>query len=137
MPLHDLYENSQKFGTVIAAMPQLLSRFKVNLSGVTPAQPGYSVEPPRIESRDPKTAAAASAALPRRGQSAAAGGPCPDCAVKADRSPLLAELEACQMCIQTAMHTSGSRTMCQLTNATARRQAAQPSRAGSARRVAC
>ncbi len=54
VPLHDLYENSQKFGTVIAAIPQLLSRFKVNLSGVTPAQPGYSVEPPQIESRDPK-----------------------------------------------------------------------------------
>ena len=54
VPLHDLYENSQKFGTVIAAIPQLLSRFKVNLSGVTPAQPGYSVEPPRVESRDPR-----------------------------------------------------------------------------------
>ena len=52
LPLHDLYENAQKFGTVIAAIPQLLSCVKVKLSGVIPAQPGYSVEPPQMEFRD-------------------------------------------------------------------------------------
>ena len=54
VPLHDLYENSQRLCTVIAAIPQLLSRLQVILSGVTPAQPGYSVEPPQTESRDPR-----------------------------------------------------------------------------------
>ena len=34
VPLFELHDNAAKFATVIAAIPHLLSRFKLNLSGV-------------------------------------------------------------------------------------------------------
>lgn len=33
VPLFELHDNMTKFGPVIAAIPQLMSRFKLNLSG--------------------------------------------------------------------------------------------------------
>ena len=33
VPLFELHDNMAKFGPVIAAIPQLMSRFKLNLSG--------------------------------------------------------------------------------------------------------
>lgn len=35
VPLFELHDNAAKFGSVIAAIPQLMSRFKLNLSGET------------------------------------------------------------------------------------------------------
>lgn len=35
VPLFELHDNMAKFGPVIAAIPQLMSRFKLNLSGQT------------------------------------------------------------------------------------------------------
>ena len=35
VPLFELHDNMPKFGPVIAAIPQLMSRFKLNLSGQT------------------------------------------------------------------------------------------------------
>lgn len=35
VPLFELHDNAAKFGSVIAAIPQLMSRFKLNLSGQT------------------------------------------------------------------------------------------------------
>lgn len=35
VPLFELHDNAAKFGTVIAAIPQLMSRFKLNLTGQT------------------------------------------------------------------------------------------------------
>ncbi|KAL3136072.1 Pre-mRNA cleavage factor Im subunit 2 [Trebouxia sp. C0010 RCD-2024] len=35
VPLFELHDNASKFGSVIAALPQLMSRFKLNLSGQT------------------------------------------------------------------------------------------------------
>lgn len=33
VPLFELHDNMTKYGAVIAAIPQLMSRFKLNLSG--------------------------------------------------------------------------------------------------------
>ena len=33
VPLFELHDNMAKYGAVIAAIPQLMSRFKLNLSG--------------------------------------------------------------------------------------------------------
>ena len=35
VPLFELHDNAAKFGSVVAAIPQLMSRFKLNLSGQT------------------------------------------------------------------------------------------------------
>ena len=37
VPLFDLYENSSRFGAILASLPGLLSRFRLTLAGATPS----------------------------------------------------------------------------------------------------
>ena len=36
VPLFDLYENSSRFGAILASLPGLVSRFRLTLAGATP-----------------------------------------------------------------------------------------------------
>lgn len=41
VPLYELYENAANFGPVVAAVPQMIARFRLNITGplATPSQP--------------------------------------------------------------------------------------------------
>ena len=126
VPLHDLYKNPQKFGTVIAAIPQLLSRLQVTLSGVTPAQPGYSVESPQTESRDPRQQQQPQQSLQCVGSQLQLAGPAQTGSECRWKPTVKAGMEACQMCVQTATHTSGIRSNVPTDECNDRRPAGSP-----------
>ena len=45
VPLFDLYENSSRYGAILASLPGLLSRFRLTLAGAT-------VSPADLEARE-------------------------------------------------------------------------------------
>lgn len=48
VPLFELHENATRFGMIIAALPHILSRFKLTLAGSSlPSQPSENAEEER------------------------------------------------------------------------------------------
>jgi len=39
VPLYELYDNAANFGPVVAAIPQMIARFRFNITGLMASQP--------------------------------------------------------------------------------------------------
>lgn len=49
VPLFDLYENSSRFGAILASLPGLISRFRLTLAGALPSAEA------EVEAKDQET----------------------------------------------------------------------------------